>query len=128
MRPRCGLEINRDTNATRNILADADANVFLNVIYDERPFVKGSRSLLEKIQAGKLSGITSSITEMEIALDLEKTGNRESIDRALRLIEEMDNLSISPLGSLTAKIAVKLVLDSRLTVHDAYHSAFIEYL
>jgi len=100
-----------------------DANIFLNVIYDERPFVKSSRGLLEKIQAGKLSGITSSVTEMEIALDLEKTGNRGSIDRALRLIEGMDNLSISPLGSLTVKMAVKLVLDYQLTIHDAYHGA-----
>jgi predicted nucleic acid-binding protein len=100
-----------------------DTNIFLNVIYDERPFVKGSRSLLEKVQAGKISGITSSITEMEIALDLEKTGNRESIDRTLRLIEGIENLSISPLGSLTARIAAKLVLGSQLTVHDAYHGA-----
>jgi predicted nucleic acid-binding protein len=100
-----------------------DTNIFLNIICDERPFVNGSLGLMEKIQEGGVLGITSSVTEMEIALDLERTGNRECIDRALRLIEGIENLTISPLGPLTAKIAVKLVLENQLTVHDAYHGA-----
>ncbi len=35
----------------------------------------------------------------------------------------MENLTICPLGSWTARLAVKLVLDSGMTVHDAYHGA-----
>jgi predicted nucleic acid-binding protein len=100
-----------------------DTNIFLNVIYDETPFAGGSRSLLERIQAGRLLGITSSVTETEVALDLASTGNRDKIDDALRLIEGMENLTICPLGSYVARLAVKLVLDSGLGLHDAYHSA-----
>jgi len=100
-----------------------DTNVFLNVIYAEPAFSRGSSSLLRKIQDGHLSGVTSSVTETEIGLDLANTGNGEKIDQALRLVERMQNLEISPLGSLTARLAVKLVLERGLTVHDAYHAA-----
>ncbi len=79
--------------------------------------------MLEKIERGELGGITSSVTEIEIALDMEKTGNRENIDRALRLVERMNNLTICPLDSWTARMAAKFVFDSHLTVHDAYHGA-----
>jgi len=74
-------------------------------------------------QQGRLVGITSSVTETEVALDLASTGNRDKIDDALRLIEGMENLTICPLGSYVARLAVKLVLDSGLGLHDAYHSA-----
>jgi predicted nucleic acid-binding protein len=100
-----------------------DTNIFLNVIYDEKPLAKSSEELLNRIQEGEVLGITSSVTETEIALDLDNTGNRRRIDRALRLIESMRNLSISPLSSLTARLAVGLILDSQVTVHDAYHGA-----
>lgn len=100
-----------------------DTNIFLNVLYDEQLFVTSSTQLLRNIQEGKLVGVTSSVTEAEIALDLAKTGNREKIDQALGLIEGMTNLTICPLDSWTAKLAVKLILDSGITIHDAYHSA-----
>lgn len=79
--------------------------------------------MLEGVQEGKLSALTSAVTETEISLDMAKTGNRGSIDQALRLIERMENLTISPLNSWTAKVAARLVLDSGLTIHDAYHVA-----
>lgn len=100
-----------------------DTNIFLNVIYNELPYVRSSALLLKNIQNRKLVGITSSVTETEIALDLGKTDNRGKIDQALRLIEGMENLTICPLGSWTARFAVKLVLESGMTVHDAYHGA-----
>ncbi len=93
------------------------------MIYEEHPYARGSASLLRNIQGKRLVGITSSVTETEIALDLDKTGNREKIDQALMLIERMQNLTICPPGSWTARFAVKLVLDSGITVRDAYHSA-----
>ncbi len=100
-----------------------DTNIFLNVIYDEHGFAQGSEHLLRRIQEGKLVGTTSSVTLTEIALDLAKMGNRDKVDQALGLIERMPNLTICPLGSWTAKLAVKLVLDSGITIHDAYHGA-----
>jgi predicted nucleic acid-binding protein len=100
-----------------------DTNIFLNVIYDEPGYSKGSSALLHKIQEGTLVGITSAVTETEIGLDLANTGNSERIDRTLRLLERLENLTISPLGSLTARLAVRLTLERGMTVHDAYHSA-----
>ncbi len=100
-----------------------DTNIFLNVIYNEPRFVKTSARLLGNIQAGEAEAITASITETEIGLDLAKTGNRDKIDNALRLIEGMTNLRICPLDSWGAKFAVSLVLDHGVTVQDAYHGA-----
>jgi predicted nucleic acid-binding protein len=39
------------------------------------------------------------------------------------LIERMENLTICSPSSFVARLAAKLVLDSRLGVHDAYHGA-----
>jgi len=100
-----------------------DTNIFLNVIYAEPLYSKGSYSLLQRIQEGKLAGITSSVTETEIGLDMAKTGSTEKIDEALRLLERMQNLEITSLSSLAARLALRLVLERRLTVHDAYHVA-----
>lgn len=100
-----------------------DTNIFLNVVYNEQPFVESSLQLLRQIQEGRLVGLTSSVTEIEIALDLAKTGNRDKVDQTLGLIERMANLTICPLNSWTAKMAAKLVLDSGMMIHDAYHSA-----
>jgi len=100
-----------------------DTNVFLNVIYNEPVYSKSSSSLLQRIQDGKLAGLTSSVTETEIGLDLANTGNSDRIDQALRLIEGMANLTISPLGSFAARLAVKLCIERGTTVHDAYHAA-----
>ena len=100
-----------------------DTNIFLNVIYDEPLYARSSSSLFERIQSGELAGITSAVTETEVGLDLAKTGNLEKIDQALRLIERMENLVICPLDSMAARMAVRLVLESGMTLHDAYHGA-----
>lgn len=100
-----------------------DTNIFLNVIYNEPHYTTGSKRLLDAIQHGGLAGITSSVTETEIALDLSKTGNRDKVDQALTLIERMENLTICSLNPLTARLAIRFVLDLGMTIHDAYHSA-----
>ncbi len=93
------------------------------MIYNEPRFVKASARLLGSIQTGEADAITASITETEIGLDLAKTGNRDKIDNALRLIEGITNLNICALDSWGAKFALSLVLDHGVTVHDAYHGA-----
>jgi predicted nucleic acid-binding protein len=100
-----------------------DTNIFLNVIYAEPAYSVSSSLLLHRIQDGHVTGVTSSVTETEIGLDLAATGNRDKIDQALMLVERMQNLQISPLGPLTARLAVRLALERGLTVHDAYHAA-----
>lgn len=100
-----------------------DTNIFLNVVYNEPRFAETSARLLEVIQTGDANAITASITETEIGLDLARTGNRDKIDHALRLIEALTNLRICPLDSWGARFALSLVLDRGVTVHDAYHGA-----
>ncbi len=54
-----------------------DTNVFLNVIYKETGLSEGSSAFLRKIQSGKLQAITSSITLLEIILDMVDNGFSE---------------------------------------------------
>ena len=100
-----------------------DTNIFLNVIYAEPLFKRGSTLLLRAVQDGRLLGMTSSVTLMEVALDLAKTRNGDKIDQALSLIERTANLRVLPLDSLTVRLAAGLVLDNGITIHDAYHGA-----
>jgi predicted nucleic acid-binding protein len=100
-----------------------DTNVFLNVIYEERKMFDGSKKLLARIQKADPQAITSSITLMEIKLDMTKSGYKDEADRAIALIEDIAGLNILSLDQTMVKVAAEYVLQDRLTVHDAYHLA-----
>jgi predicted nucleic acid-binding protein len=100
-----------------------DTNVFLNVIYKETAFSEKSSVFLKKIHSGKLQGITSSVTLLEIILDMTESGFSEEAEVAVASVEDMQNLEIVPLDHTMTKLAAEHVIRDRLTVHDAYHLA-----
>ena len=100
-----------------------DTNIFLNLIYREARFSEGSRRLLELVHGGKLRAVTSAVTLLEVKLDMAGRGGMEVADKAVALIEDIDNLEIVPLGKLMVKTAADHVLREGLTVHDSYHLA-----
>lgn len=100
-----------------------DTNVFLNIIYKEPTLREKSSSFLKKIHSGKLRGITSSITSLQISLDMTDSGFSESTEIALASIEDLRNLEIIALDRTMTKLAADYVLKDRLTIHDAYHLA-----
>ncbi|MBU4266649.1 MAG: type II toxin-antitoxin system VapC family toxin [Candidatus Altiarchaeales archaeon] len=54
-----------------------DSNILLNVLLEEEDFVESSFELLQDIEAGKYSALTSLLTIMEIHRILQKHGKKE---------------------------------------------------
>jgi len=100
-----------------------DTNVFLNVIYKETVLNERSTVFLKKIQAGKLQALTSSVTLMEIVLDMVESGFSDVTEVAVASIEDLHNLEIVPLDHTMTKLAADHVIKEKLTIHDAYHLA-----
>lgn len=98
-----------------------DTNIFLNVIYKEKNFYEKSKNFLEEINNGKYQATTSSITLLEIALDMAESEYIELIDKAIASIEDIKNLEIVSLNKAMTKQAAIFVLRDNLSVHDAYH-------
>lgn len=100
-----------------------DTNIFLNVIYKEPGFYRESLELLKKIHKGEYSALTSSITLLEVILDMTESGYGELADKAVASIEDIRNLQIVALDKTMTKQATTFVLKDNLTIHDAYHLA-----
>jgi predicted nucleic acid-binding protein len=100
-----------------------DTNVFLNVVYKESDFERSSAELLNRIQEGKIVAVTSSVTSLEIILDMDLSGFRDQTEAAVAAVEDIRCLSIVPLDQEMAKSSARHILKDRITVHDAYHLA-----
>jgi len=100
-----------------------DTNIFLNVIYKEQEFFEMSKKFLQRIHSGESQALTSSITLLEITLDMAESGYTTLADKAIASIEDMHSLDIIPLDKTMTKQAATLVLKDNLTIHDAYHLA-----
>jgi len=100
-----------------------DTNIFLNIIYKEPKVYEKSRKFLEEIHIGNITALTSSVTLLELKLDLAEGGYPEIAEKATSLIEDVKNLEITPLDKTMTKLAADHVLKDKLTIHDAYHLA-----
>lgn len=100
-----------------------DTNVFLNIIYKETVLSERSSVFLRKVQTGKLQAITSSVTLLEIILDMVGSGFSEITEVAVASIEDLHNLEVVPLDHMMTKLAAEHVIKEKLTIHDAYHLA-----
>jgi len=98
-----------------------DTNVFLNVIYKEPVLREKSSSFLKRIHDGKLQAMTSSVTLLEVTLDMVESGFSDSAELAVASIEDIRNLEIVALDKTMTKLAADYVVKENLTIHDAYH-------
>jgi predicted nucleic acid-binding protein len=97
--------------------------VFLNIIYKETVLSERSSVFLRKVHTGKLQAITSSVTLLEIILDMVGSGFSEITEVAVASIEDLHNLEVVPLDHTMTKLAAEHVIKEKLTIHDAYHLA-----
>lgn len=67
--------------------------------------------------------ITSSVTLLEIILDMSASGFADQAEVAIAALEDLRALAILPLDGAMSKTAAKHVLDDEITIHDAYHLA-----
>lgn len=100
-----------------------DTSVFLNIIYKETVLSERSSVFLRKVHTGKLQAITSSVTLLEIILDMVGSGFSEITEVAVASIEDLHNLEVVPLDHTMTKLAAEHVIKEKLTIHDAYHLA-----
>jgi len=100
-----------------------DTNIFLNVVYREPKFETGSTRLLKRVQTREIAAVTSSVTILEMSLDMSSRGFQEQSSTAVSLLEDIESLSILPLDKDMTREAAKYVINDKLTVHDAYHLA-----
>lgn len=100
-----------------------DTNIFLNVIYKEPEFRGKSREFLQRIDNGEFHALTSSVTLLEIMLDMTESGYLELTSKAIASIEDMHHLEIASLDKAMTKQAAVFVIRDGLTIHDAYHIA-----
>lgn len=100
-----------------------DTNIFLNLIYKEPKVYEKSRKFLEEVHTGNITALTSSVTLLELKLDLAEAGYSEITEKIASLIEDIRNLEITPLDKTMTKLAADHVLKDKLTIHDAYHLA-----
>lgn len=98
-----------------------DTNIFLSVIYKEEPSAKSSGELLRAVHVGRFVGVTSSVTLLEMILDMSASNFVDHVDSAVTAVEDL--LDIVPLDKVMCKRAANYVLKDRLTIHDAYHLA-----
>ena len=100
-----------------------DTNIFLNVVYREQGFYENSRNFLQKVHDGEHQALTSSITLLEVALDMADSDYTALTDKAIASIEDIRNLDVVSLDKTMTKQAATFVIKDDLTIHDAYHLA-----
>jgi predicted nucleic acid-binding protein len=93
------------------------------VIYKEAKFETSSIELLRKVQEGKMAAVTSSVTSLELMLDMNASGFTDQSEEAVAAIEDIPSLVIIPLDQEMSKNAARHVLKDKMTIHDAYHLA-----
>lgn len=100
-----------------------DTNIFLNVIYKEPDLGEKSSGFLRHIHDGRYEALTSSVTILEVILDMADSGFMDLTGVAIASIEDIRNMEIVPLDKAMTKLAADHVVRDGLTIHDAYHVA-----
>lgn len=98
-----------------------DTNIFLNVAREEPEFSAGSERLLRKVTEGKVEGLASSITLMEIKWALHEQGELEKAEKAVSLVEDI--VEIIPVDAEIAKEAIDTKIARKVELLDSIHVA-----
>ncbi len=99
-----------------------DANVFLNVIFEERQFLDASKKLLRQIELKKFDAYVSPITLAEIIwIVYKESGYRKAkeVQSYLRELAELEIVKVIPLGDSLVYGMVNLVEKYNLSFVDA---------
>jgi predicted nucleic acid-binding protein len=98
-----------------------DTNIFLNVAREEQGFAAGSEKLLREVTEGKIEGLASSITLMEIKWALYDKAEIEKAEKAVSLVEDI--VQVVSVDGETAKEAIDHKIARKLDLLDSIHVA-----
>jgi predicted nucleic acid-binding protein len=100
-----------------------DANVFLNVIFEEKPFLETSRKLLKQIELKKFDAYISSITLAEIVWVVYKEAGYKKAKEVQSYLRELLELQIVKVIPLEEGIVYGM-----LTLVEKYNLSFVDAL
>jgi predicted nucleic acid-binding protein len=99
-----------------------DANIFLNIIFEEKQFLESSRKLLKQIESKKFDAYISSITLAEIIwIVYKESGYKKSkeVQSYLRELSELQIIKIIPVEESVVYGILSLVKKYNLSLVDA---------
>lgn len=100
-----------------------DANVFLNVIFQEEPFIEASKNLLKQIEARKFEAYLSSITLAEIIWVVHRESGFRKAKEVQSYLKELCELGIVRLVSLDDDAVYRM-----LKLVQRYNLSFVDAL
>jgi predicted nucleic acid-binding protein len=99
-----------------------DANVFLNIIFEEKPFLETSRKLLKQIELKKFNAYISSITLAELVwIVYREAGYKKAkeVQSYLRELSELQIVKVVPLEEVIVYGMLGLIKKYKLSLVDA---------
>ena len=101
------------------MIALVDTNIFLNVIREEKEFLRTSEEFLRKVQSKEITGLASCVALMEIKWALFERKECAKADKAVSLIEEI--VEIVPVDREVAKETIDLKIKKKTELLDSIH-------
>jgi len=100
-----------------------DANIFLNIIFEEEQFLESSRKLLKQIEDRKFDGYTSSITLAEIIWIVRRESGYKIAKEVQSYLRELSELQIVKIIPLEEDIVYGM-----LSLVEKYDLSFVDAL
>jgi len=100
-----------------------DANIFLNIIFEEEQFLESSRKLLKQIEDRKFDGYTSSITLAEIIWIVRRESGHKIAKEVQSYLRELSELQIVKIIPLEEDIVYGM-----LSLVEKYDLSFVDAL
>lgn len=108
---------------TSHQVVGLDTSVFIYHIEQESRLAVNAALIMREISDGRLSGVTSVLTLLEIAIKPLRLGRPEAADAYTAVIHNINNLQVASIDSGTSRIAAELRADYGLRTPDALHIA-----
>lgn len=99
-----------------------DANIFLNIIFEEEQFLNSSKKLLKHIESKKFDGYISSMTLAEIIWIVNReSGHKKAkeVQSYLRELSELQIIKVIPIEESVVYGMLSLVVKYNLSLVDA---------
>jgi len=100
-----------------------DSMLFIYLLEDHPEFSNTVSSILKDVESGKMIGVTSVITQLEILVKPKKDHNLPAIEAYKSILSDFPNLEIVPVDNEIADIASTLRADYGIKTPDAIQVA-----
>ncbi len=100
-----------------------DTVAFIYHFEENKKYLPFTEVLFRMVETGRIRGITSTITLMEILVKPKKNGNKEAVEEYKFVLQTFPNLEIKPIDAETAEKAAEIRAKYKLKPPDALQIA-----